>query len=430
MLDGYIKELIASNNRVIIPNFGAFLLRATSKNKNKKVLAEKIDDIYFSPFLKFNDELLVNHIIEKEGVHQEEAMERINSYVKSIEEQVQQAGSYTLEEMGSFYMDQQGKIQFKVNPTGSPEGTGADAASGAAAGDSSEQVSAKGQEGSEKEKQGSTGASTGGKTAPQGSETAQANKRQGEKAAGRTTGQEKRASAQAAGGGQKATGQKKGRQSSTAQKKTGPRSTGPRGTAQAPPPPPNQQKQTEKSGSKGNRGLILSIAIGVPVAAVFIWAMINFDTVQNLFQKESGPGKIKQTTEQKEPSKRAEEKKAARSGQEAAGKKEPSAKQSPGQAQEKKSETTASQKRSRTDQSQQAARGGKKYYLVAGSFKNKENAVHFHQKLLDQGYQAEIIDERDGMHAVSYSSFQNKEKARAELRRLRQQGHTAWLLYH
>src|SRR6056297_2512331 len=114
MLDDYIKELIASNNRVIIPNFGAFLLRATSKNKNKKELSEKLEDIYFSPFLKFNDELLVNHIIKQEGGDTQGAMNKINEYIRNIEEKVEKDGVYTIEELGEFHMDDQGKVQFKV----------------------------------------------------------------------------------------------------------------------------------------------------------------------------------------------------------------------------------------------------------------------------------------------------------------------------
>src|SRR6056297_519888 len=118
MLNDYIKELIASNNRVIIPNFGAFLLRATSKNKNKKELADKVQDIYFSPFLKFNDELLVNHIIKKENTSQKEAMDKIVNYVKNIEDSVRKDGVYKIEGLGEFFQDDQGKIQFKVVSSG------------------------------------------------------------------------------------------------------------------------------------------------------------------------------------------------------------------------------------------------------------------------------------------------------------------------
>ena len=55
MIATYIQELLANNNRVIVPNYGAFLVRATSKSKDAKTLEEKLLDIYFSPFLKFND---------------------------------------------------------------------------------------------------------------------------------------------------------------------------------------------------------------------------------------------------------------------------------------------------------------------------------------------------------------------------------------
>ena len=114
MIATYIKELLATNNRVIIPQFGAFLVRATSKHKDSKDLSKKIDDIYFSPFLKFNDELLVNHIVKKENSTQEEANTKIKDFVNEINKTLEAGKSYAIEGMGDFSMDKQGKIQFVV----------------------------------------------------------------------------------------------------------------------------------------------------------------------------------------------------------------------------------------------------------------------------------------------------------------------------
>ena len=52
MIATYIQELLATNNRVIVPNYGAFLVRATSKSKDASTLKEKLKDVYFSPFLR------------------------------------------------------------------------------------------------------------------------------------------------------------------------------------------------------------------------------------------------------------------------------------------------------------------------------------------------------------------------------------------
>ena len=84
MIEKYIQELLKDNNRVILPDFGAFLVRATSKHKDSNDLALKLPDVYFSPFLKFNDELLVKFVIEKEKITKEEAMIKIKAFIISI----------------------------------------------------------------------------------------------------------------------------------------------------------------------------------------------------------------------------------------------------------------------------------------------------------------------------------------------------------
>ena len=396
MLDDYIKELIANNNRVIIPNFGAFLLRATSKNKNKKELSEKLEDIYFSPFLKFNDELLVNHIIRQEGDDQSGAMDKINQYIKTIEQQVKDEGSYTIENLGDFYMDDQGKIQFRVHGNArreepaskqqpDEEAQSARTINEKAAG--SQQASS--EEKSEKKE-------PAGKAAPETQKTSSA-------AAGKAK-------------SQSAASQAKGKKSHT-----------------PPPPPKNQNRKTkEKSDSGSNRGLILSVAIGVPIAVIFIWAMLNFDTVQDLFRSDNQQINIPEQAESPSASKAAtdtERESPSQSTSEASQKASGSSPEKGSESPQAAADQSGSQ--SAGSEQQGSVSQGKKYYLVAGSFKKRQNAVNYRKKLIDQGYNAEMVGERDGMHAVSYASFQNKSKAQNELRRLREEeGLTAWLLYY
>jgi len=389
MLDEYIKELIANNNRVIIPNFGAFLLRATSKNKNKKNLSEKIDDIYFSPFLKFNDELLVNHIIKTEGGDTQGAMNKINEYIRTIEEKVESDGVYRIEGLGEFHMDEQGKVQFKVysSQDSQESSTAPKAAPPKESGPAATTINEKA--GKEKEPQ---------KEPPQKKTTAP-------KASTSTP-----------------------PSASKEQQAKKPAASRQAGTGSPSPPPSGGRKTAQKSGKGTNRGLVLSIAIGVPVAVVFIWAMLNFDTVQDLFKKDNGQtdmasARQEQTTPAGKDKKQAGESTEAPEEQQTAG-----ASQQQPAAQE-----TAEQPEPRSQARQQASSTAseKKFYIVAGSFKKRENAQSFRKKLVDQGYDAEMIGERNGMHAVSYASFQNKSQAQAELRRLRNQKElSAWLLYY
>lgn len=381
MLNEYIKELIASNNRVIIPNFGAFLLRATSKNKNKKDLASKIDDIYFSPFLKFNDELLVNHIMKNEEIDQKSALDKISDYIKSIEEGVEKNGVFTIEGLGEFYQDAQGKVQFKIHSSETETG----------------------EEASQKETKKS--ASEKPKETPP--KATKADKKTVNEKAANTKKQEPRKEAT----------------KSTERKEEPKKEPAPKAAAQkASASQKVTSKQPVQKQKKGtNKGLVLSIAIGLPIAAIFIWAMLNFDSVQKIFsKKEEAP---KQTTEKvtKEPKK--EDKKAA--GQDET-KEQAAAGDKTTKDQQAKAQNTKDSKPEKTTTQPKE----KKFYIVAGSFRNKDNAIKYRDKLIDQGYKSELIGERNGMHAVSYSSFKSKRKAEAELSMLRRKGLQAWLLYY
>jgi len=399
MLNDYIKELIASNNRVIIPNFGAFLLRATSKNKNKKELADKVQDIYFSPFLKFNDELLVNHIIKKENTSQKEAMDKIVNYVKNIEDSVRKDGVYKIEGLGEFFQDDQGKIQFKVVSSGA------------------------------KAPEKKTPSASSAKKTTQGKKATTVNEKAGSKSK-ETTASEKKSepAASSAAKAQKDTGkQKEEKKQEPAAKQPVSKSTA--GSRGAKTPPPKRPAAASSSGGKkgSNKGLVLAIVIGVPVAAVFVWAMLNFDTVEKIFsKKEHKTEQIaeKKTPEQEKKAKEREEKKQEKKDEQTKGEGKADQEASP------KETTKATQKESDKTQVKKASRGEKKYYIVAGSFRNLEYAKKFNQDLIKQGYNSELIGERNGMHAVSYNSYKNKSQAQRELQEMRDKGLQVWLLYY
>jgi nucleoid DNA-binding protein len=405
MLDEYIKELIASNNRVIIPNFGAFLLRATSKNKNRKELSAKINDIYFSPFLKFNDELLMSHVIKKENLTQKEAMDMITKYISTIENSVKENGAYQIEGFGQFYMDNQGKIQFKIQPTAQKEE-------------------------SKEEKQDSAEKESEPKEPEKTSSTINEKAARRKKTVAESKAEEKK---------EESPEKEEKKEAPESQKKPPQKAKSGKGARKAPPPPPKKQKaKAGSSGQKGNKGLILSVVIGVPVAVIFVWAMLNFDTVQSLF---SGDDSQMPVTEKMETANEEQTDQQEQDQQDQSGSGQTGTDQASGQDQEQGTGQDMNQQNTQADQTAEQgsagqqqirqASGGKKYYVVAGSFKNKQNAVNFHKKLLNQGYDSEMIGERDGMHAVSYASFQSKNRAQRELQRLRNdEGVQAWLLYY
>ncbi|MDR1227046.1 MAG: hypothetical protein LBK47_09150 [Prevotellaceae bacterium] len=110
MISSYLRDLVLANHRVIIPDFGAFL-------KKDKAATSLENSVTFSPFLRFNDGLFEDYIVEKEHVSKEQASERIRQFIISIKEAIAQQKPYILEDFGAFYQDGRGAVQFIYGDT-------------------------------------------------------------------------------------------------------------------------------------------------------------------------------------------------------------------------------------------------------------------------------------------------------------------------
>lgn len=178
-------------------------------------------------------------------------------------------------------------------------------------------------------------------------------------------------------------------------------------------PPKTEIKYTpKKKESSVNKGLVWSIAIGLPLAAIFIWALLNFDTVNKILKKDAKQApKIEKAVKTETEKVAAEEVKA-----------EPTA--------EDIIEQNVTTEQARTP-STQATSDVKKYYIIAGSFKKETYADSYLKSLQEKGFPAEKLAERNGMYAVSFYSFTDKAHALAEYRVITQEkGLTAWILYY
>ncbi|WP_439182057.1 SPOR domain-containing protein [Carboxylicivirga taeanensis] len=101
-MENYILSLIKENNRVIVPNFGAFIV---AKENGLKVL--------FNNFLSFNDGLLVDFIVEKEAISKETAEQKINEYVEGVKDSLDTNGKYAIDGLGVFTKDATGILRFE-----------------------------------------------------------------------------------------------------------------------------------------------------------------------------------------------------------------------------------------------------------------------------------------------------------------------------
>lgn len=105
MINSYLRELVQNNRRVIIPDFGAFL----QKDKAATTLENSLT---FSPFLRFNDGLLEDYLVEKEHLTKEVASAKVRQYVQEIKQTIANQRPYYVDDLGAFFEDERGSVQF------------------------------------------------------------------------------------------------------------------------------------------------------------------------------------------------------------------------------------------------------------------------------------------------------------------------------
>ncbi|WP_066629875.1 SPOR domain-containing protein [Labilibacter marinus] len=100
-MEKYILDLISENNRVIIPNFGAFIV---SKEHGPSIL--------FNNFLSFNDGLLVNYVAEQKGIETVAATDEVFNFVDGLKKELDESGEYVIKKLGTFKKDENGILRF------------------------------------------------------------------------------------------------------------------------------------------------------------------------------------------------------------------------------------------------------------------------------------------------------------------------------
>ena len=100
-MEKHILSLIKENNRVIIPNFGAFI-----------VAKENGFTILFNNFLSFNDGLLIDHVTSAENITTEQATEKVDKYVEDVKAKLDSVGEYQIKGLGTFTKDSTGILRF------------------------------------------------------------------------------------------------------------------------------------------------------------------------------------------------------------------------------------------------------------------------------------------------------------------------------
>lgn len=390
MIDKYIAELLKTNTRVIVPDFGAFMVKASSGSTEKQVT--------FNDFLKYNDGLLINHIAKKESIVKEEAQKKVKAFVEEIQKELKANKPFKVADLGYLYKDPRGSVRFKMGDT---------------------------KPGDEKEPDKSQAAkSTQAKTSVTLDEKDKAapQKKPEEKVEKKTEPVSKKEPAKAPEG--KTLNEKLSDKKDTkTQVKSGsPESKKPTGTAPQSKPggtkvPPGKKPATAQKPKKSSNSsvIIITAAIVVVIGAGAVIAYLNWDPLKDWFQTSIlGEEETKEVVVDSAAIK---------------------AKQARMDSLKRVQARKDSIEQARQDSIQKAEeikkqKAQKKYYLVAGSFKNKKYADMFVEKLNNEGYNSEVFMERRGFYRVSYNSYVERQKAFNEYRRMKNQDIQVWVLRH
>ncbi len=96
-----IVSLLTNNLRVIIPDFGAFIIR----QQEPRI-------VVFNELLKNNDCLLVDYIMRTENMEADVAQQLLSDYTNQLLRTLDSGGTVTIESLGSLCRDEKGKIIF------------------------------------------------------------------------------------------------------------------------------------------------------------------------------------------------------------------------------------------------------------------------------------------------------------------------------
>ncbi|MFM2135383.1 MAG: hypothetical protein RL021_783 [Bacteroidota bacterium] len=93
---------------------GCFVITGKPEAARTSSQTEKISesDIEFHAALQHNDGMLAERIAETDCVSYDEAMNSIEGFVRQVRESLETEGSYLIEKVGAFYLDQHRNIRF------------------------------------------------------------------------------------------------------------------------------------------------------------------------------------------------------------------------------------------------------------------------------------------------------------------------------
>lgn len=115
-VEQHISELLYDHDCVIVPSLGGFL----ASNQNSMITATNLllppfRKIAFNVYLKNNDGLLANHLVEYEHVSYQQALFQIEKFVSNCMSEMNDGKKVFLNTIGTLYFDKEHNLQFEAS---------------------------------------------------------------------------------------------------------------------------------------------------------------------------------------------------------------------------------------------------------------------------------------------------------------------------
>jgi len=113
-LERHIEILLLSNDCVIVPGLGGFVAHHANArfDEDDGMFLPPLRTIGFNQQLKMNDSLLAQSYAEAYDISYPTALQRIESDVKTLQKQLEEEGSYELNDIGTLMKNSEGNIEF------------------------------------------------------------------------------------------------------------------------------------------------------------------------------------------------------------------------------------------------------------------------------------------------------------------------------
>jgi len=117
-LSAYLSELLKTNDCVIVPDLGGFIAnyQPSGYDDQSDQFSPPSKEIIFSSKLKKNDGLVVNYVVEKEGVGYLEARKIVSEFVSECQSRLENGERVEFDQVGSIYLDKNENILFDGIP--------------------------------------------------------------------------------------------------------------------------------------------------------------------------------------------------------------------------------------------------------------------------------------------------------------------------